>query len=76
MFSKTTSESLQKKSTDILGVFTKTVESLKEVNAKASTQAQTNRSEAQTLLNEASNLDAVVNSNAKVIGKIESILND
>lgn len=76
MFSRNTSESLQKKSADILGVFTKTVTSLQEVNSKAQAQSTANREEAKALLTEAESLDAVVASNSKVIGKISSILND
>jgi hypothetical protein len=76
MFSKTTSQSLQKKSADILSVFRKTIDGLNEVVTKANAQSATNRAEAQVLLNEATELEAVAQSNIKVIGKIESLLND
>lgn len=72
--SKTTSESLQKKSSDILSIFTKTISDLKDVNVKATNQAAANRDEAQKLIAEANSLSAVASDNAKVIEKIEAIL--
>ena len=77
MFSvKNKVEQLQSKSDNILDVFTKTVNDLSKVNDEAAKEASNRRAEAAQLLSEAESLDTVVTKNSKVIGKINSILND
>lgn len=77
MFSvKNKVEQLQSKSDNILDVFTKTVNDLSKVNDEAVREASNRRAEAAQLLSEAESLDTVVTKNSKVIGKINSILND
>lgn len=77
MFSvKNKVEQLQSKSDNILDVFTKTVNDLSKVNDEAAREASNRRAEAAQLLSEAESLDTVVTKNSKVIGKINSILND
>lgn len=75
MFSTVTSESLQKKSVNILSVFTKTIDDLRSVNEKANAQASNNREEAAKLILEADTLNRIELDNAKVIEKIKQILN-
>lgn len=72
--SKVTSQSLQKRSSDILSTFNKTITELKDVNAKAEAQAASNREEAKKLVDEAVSLDSVTRNNSRVIEKIESFL--
>ena len=77
MFSvKNKVKQLQSKSDNILDVFTKTVNDLSKVNDEAVREASNRRAEAAQLLSEAESLDTVVTKNSKVIGKINSILND
>ena len=77
MFSaKNKVEQLQSKSSDILGVSTKTVADLNKVNDEANKESSNRRTEAAQLLSEADSLDQVVKDNSRVIGKINSILND
>jgi len=77
MFSaKTKVEQLESRSANILDVFTKTVNDLNKVNDEAVKEASNRRTEAQHLLDEAASLDTVVTNNSRVIGKINSILND
>lgn len=72
--SKSTVAGLQKKTTEVLGVFTKTLNSLKELNAQALSESSDRREKAATLLTEATELDALVSDNRKVIDKINNIL--
>lgn len=77
MFSvKNKVEQLEAKSASILDIFTKTVNDLNKVNEEASKEASNRKAEAAQLLSEAESLETVVANNSKVIGKINSILND
>jgi hypothetical protein len=68
------SESLQKKSTNILSVFTKTVEELTTVNADAEVEANKKTEEIKVAQAELESLEKLREANTKVIEKINLIL--
>ena len=69
------SVSLQKKSTDILSIFTKAVEDLNKVNENAAKEAIKKEEEIALATLELESLDKLTTVNAKIVAKINAILN-
>ena len=67
---------LQNRSSSIIGIFTKTVNDLEKVNKQCDKEALKRNTKAAQLQAEEASLRNTVASNTRVINKINSILND
>jgi uncharacterized coiled-coil DUF342 family protein len=74
MFLPTTHQSLQKKTNNILSVFSKTVDELLKVNNEAHAKVNSNKEIINDLTNENTSLQTMTEQNNKVITNIKSLL--
>ena len=71
-----TKDSLTKRSSEILSVFTKTQQDLEAVNAEIVAHVSNKREEAQKILDEIAHLEGVASQNDNLSKKIQSFINN
>lgn len=69
-------EKFEKKSSDILSVFTKTIEDAKKINEKISEETVKNEQKIAELVSENEHFAAISRKNEKFISKLENFFND
>jgi hypothetical protein len=75
LFPKKSVTDLQKASSDAIGVFSKTINELNEINTQINTQKQEKVSEMEMLQKECNALETQEKFNSNIINKIQLIIN-